>query len=276
MDPDCDDAKALGHAQRESLQPKNSEALLAVAHDLVAANRILAGLEVLDGFGHVSARHPDRPGHYLLSRACAPESVCRDDLMTFDLDSNPVDGDARAPYLERFIHGQIYAQRPDVHAVVHSHAPAVVPFAASTVQLTPVYHMSSFLGRSVPVFVMRDHFGMTDLLVRNNRQGASLARAIAQSAVVLMRGHGFCAVGRDLPEAVFRAHYAQKNADLQQRAIALGGAVEYLDAQECELATETNRQVMARPWGLWKAKFAGDAVTRPQCGHTTHTHESPV
>ena len=235
---------------------QGSDALRAIAHDLVAANRILAGLGVLDGFGHVSARHPERPGHYLLSRACAPEAVSLDDLMTFDLDSRPVDDDDRVPYLERFIHGQIYAQRPDVRAVVHSHAPAVVPFAASTVPLAPIYHMSSFLGRGVPVFEMREQFGMTDLLVRNNQQAASLASTIAQAAVVLMRGHGFCAVGRDLPEAVFRAHYAQQNADLQQRAIALGGSVDYLSAPECELATETNRQVMARPWGLWKAKFA--------------------
>lgn len=233
-----------------------SEAWRAVAHDLVAANRILAGLGVLDAFGHVSARHPDRPGHYLLSRACAPEAVTLDDLMTFDLDSHPVDGDERVPYLERFIHGRMYAQRPDVRAVVHSHAPAVVPFAASTVPLSPIYHMSSFLEREVPVFRMREQFGTTDLLIRDNRQAAALAGAIAQSAVVLMRGHGFCAVGRDLPEVVFRAHYAQQNADLQQRAIALGGGVDYLDAQECELATATNRQVMARPWGLWKTKFA--------------------
>jgi ribulose-5-phosphate 4-epimerase/fuculose-1-phosphate aldolase len=248
---------ALKEAEGEERAARGSQALQAVAHDLVAANRILAGLGVLDGFGHVSARHPERPGHYLLSRACAPEAVALDDLMTFDFDSHPADGDERTPYLERFIHGQIYAQRPDVRAVVHSHAPAVVPFAASTVALAPIYHMSSFLGRSVPVFEMREQFGMTDLLVRNNRQAAALASTIAQAAVVLMRGHGFCAVGRDVAEAVFRAHYAQQNADLQQRAIALGGGVDYLDAQVCELATETNRQVMARPWGLWKAKFAG-------------------
>jgi ribulose-5-phosphate 4-epimerase/fuculose-1-phosphate aldolase len=235
-----------------------SAALHAVAHDLVAANRVLAGLGVLDGFGHVSARHPDHPDRYLLSRSCAPEAVGLDDIMTFDLWSCPLDGDDRTPYLERFIHGRIYAARLDVGAVVHSHAPAVVPFAASSVALAPVYHMSSFLGRGAPLFEMRDHFAMTDLLVRSNEQGTRLADAMAQSAVVLMRGHGFCAVGRDVPEAVFRAHYTRQNADVQQRAIALGGDVTYLDARECALATETNRQVMARPWGSWKARFAAD------------------
>src|SRR5215467_10191152 len=95
------------------------------ADDLVAANRILAGLGVLDGFGHVSVRHPDRADRFLLSRSLAPEQVTRGDLMTFDLASNPQDDDARTPYLERFIHGEIYARRSDVRAVVHSHAATV-------------------------------------------------------------------------------------------------------------------------------------------------------
>ena len=98
--------------------------------DLVSANRILAGLGVLDGFGHVSARHPDRADRYLLSRSLAPELVTREDIMTFDLASVAQDDDERAPYLERFIHGAIYAQRPEVQAIVHSHSQAVVPFAA--------------------------------------------------------------------------------------------------------------------------------------------------
>lgn len=235
-----------------------SDALLDGARNLVAANRILAGLGVLDAFGHVSVRHPDRPDRYLLARSCAAESVRLDDIMAFDLWSRPANDDPRAPYLERFIHGRIYAARPDVGAVVHSHALPVVPFAASSVPLAPVYHMASFLGRGAAVFEMREHFGMTDMLVRSNEQADRLADAVADGAVVLMRGHGFCALGRDLPEAVFRAHYTQQNAEAQQRAMMLGGSVTFLEGPECALATATNREVMARPWQRWKATFAGD------------------
>jgi ribulose-5-phosphate 4-epimerase/fuculose-1-phosphate aldolase len=230
--------------------------LAPIIHELVAANRILAGLGVLDGFGHVSTRHPDRADRYLLSRSLAPELVGTTDIMTFDLQSNPQDADVRAPYLERFIHGEIYARRPDVHAIVHSHSAAVVPFAASSVPLRPIYHMSSFLRSGAPVFEIRTQFGMTDMLVRNNAQGAALAVTIKDDAVVLMRGHGFCAVGESIPVAVFRAYYTQMNAALQQQAIALGGTVTYLDREEAARADETNRRVIARPWELWKAKYA--------------------
>jgi ribulose-5-phosphate 4-epimerase/fuculose-1-phosphate aldolase len=229
--------------------------LVDLIADLVAANRILAGLGVLDGFGHVSARHPEHADRYLLSRSLAPELVTRDDIMTFDLESNPQDGDTRAPYLERFIHGGIYARRPDVQALVHSHSPAVAPFAASSVRLRPIYHMSGFLRAGAPVFEIRALFGMTDMLVRDNAQGAALAETLAGDAVVLMRGHGFCAVGETLPIAVYRAHYTQSNAVLQQQAIALGGTVTYLEVEEAAHADATNQRVIARPWALWKAKY---------------------
>lgn len=230
--------------------------LTNVVDDLVAANRILAGLDVLDGFGHVSVRHPDRADCFLLSRSLAPEIVTRDDIMTFDMASAPQNGDTRTPYLERFIHSEIYVQRPDVISVVHSHAATVVPFAASSVPLKPIYHMSSFLRTGAPVFEIREKFGMTDMLIRNNAQGAALAEKLGDKSAVLLRGHGYCTVGGSIPEAVFRAYYAKLNADLQQRAIALGGDVTYLEDEEARLYDETNRSVIGRPWGLWKAKFA--------------------
>ena len=233
--------------------------LASVTCDLVAANRILGGHGVLDGFGHVSARHPGRSDCYLLSRSLAPALVSADDIVAYDLDSQAIDGDARRPYLERFIHAGIYRRRPDVMAVVHSHSPSVIPFAASSVPLRPLYHMASFLWKQAPVFEIRERFGATDMLVRDRAQGDALAESLGDNAVVLMRGHGFCAVGESIPVAVFRAIYAETNAALQQRAIALGGAVTYLDENEARLSDATNRGVIARPWELWKKRYGADS-----------------
>lgn len=230
------------------------DAPAALLEDLVAANRILAREGVLDGFGHVSARHPHRPGCFLLSRSLAPELVDTADIMTFDAESNALDGDERRPYLERFIHGEVYRVRPDVHAVVHSHSPSVIPFAASTVTLRPVYHMSGFLGGGAGVFDIRERFGCTDMLVRSREQGAALAARLGADALVLMRGHGFVAVGETVPVAVYRAIYAELNASIQSRAIALGGQVTYLDPEEAALADATNREQTGRPWALWKRR----------------------
>src|SRR5580658_6587864 len=159
--------------------------------DVVTANRILYDQGVVDGFGHVSARHDKDPGRYLLSRSMAPALVTSADIMEFDLDSNPVDARGRTPYLERFIHGEIYKVRPDVMAIVHSHSPAVLPFADTDVKLMPMNHIASFLGAGPPVFEIRDVAGSgSDMLVRSNIIGAALAKTLGRDSIALMRGHG--------------------------------------------------------------------------------------
>jgi ribulose-5-phosphate 4-epimerase/fuculose-1-phosphate aldolase len=231
-------------------------ALADVIADLVVANHVLADAGVLDAFGHVSARHPDRRNRLLLSRSIAPALVAAGDVMTFDLDGNALDGDGRRHYLERFIHGATYRRRPDVLAIVHSHSPSVIPFAAASVPLRPIYHMSGFLGAGAPVFDVRERFGKTDMLVRDRDQGAALAEALDDAAAVLMRGHGFVVVAESIAVAVYRALYTETNASLQQKAIALQGTVTYLSEEEALRADATNRGVVERPCALWKAAAA--------------------
>src|SRR5215510_7700443 len=161
----------------------------ALIEDLVAASRILARHGVLDAWGHVSIRHPANPERYLLSRARAPALVSAEDIMEFDLDSNPVDQRGRRMFLERFIHGEAYRARTDVNAVVHSHSPTMIPFSVTGEPLRAISHIASFLVEPAPVWEIRD-VGITQgLLVTDNRQGLSLARALGAGPVVLMRGH---------------------------------------------------------------------------------------
>src|SRR5690606_36534845 len=161
---------------------------------------------------------------FLLARNMAPGLVTADDIVEFDLDGHPVTARGRPVYLERFIHSEIYRQRPDVVSVVHSHAPAVVPFGTvAGVALEPIWHMSGFLGQGVPVFEIRDVAGDdSDLLIRTPGLGSALARSLGDSCVVLMRGHGATVVGPALKETVFRSVYTQMNAELQLQARQLG------------------------------------------------------
>ena len=65
----------------------SEETTLQVAlGDLVIANRILAREDVVDAYGHVSIRNPDKPEHFFLSRSLAPELVERDDILELGLD----------------------------------------------------------------------------------------------------------------------------------------------------------------------------------------------
>jgi ribulose-5-phosphate 4-epimerase/fuculose-1-phosphate aldolase len=227
----------------------------ALVDDLVVANHILYAEGVVDGFGHISARDPERPDRFLLARSMAPALVEAGDIMAFDLDGAAQGGDARAPYLERFIHGALYKARPDVMAVVHSHSPSVIPFGVTGGALRPIYHMSGFLGGGAPIFEIRDAGGMTDLLIRDNALGDALARTLGPATVALMRGHGSVAVGTSIRQVVYRAIYTEMNARLQMEAARLG-AINFLAPEEARLAAATIDGVLARPWELWKRKVA--------------------
>jgi len=227
----------------------------ALLEDIVVGSRILADFGVVDGFGHVSARHPTNPNHFLMSRSLAPALVTADDIMEFDLDGNPVDARGRTVFLERFIHAEIYRVRPDVMSVVHTHSPGVIPFSVSQVPLRAMFHNPSFLAVGVPVWDIRKDFGETNMLVSNSAIGKSLAAALGDKPVVLMRGHGDVTVGPSVKMAVFRAYYTDVNAKLQAQALALGGEPNYLTPGEGVKADQTNFAVMDRIWNLWRMRI---------------------
>jgi ribulose-5-phosphate 4-epimerase/fuculose-1-phosphate aldolase len=222
--------------------------------DLVAANRILAMEGILDGWGHVSVRHPKDPNRYLMSRNLAAELVTRADIMEYDLDSVPVDRRGRDLYTERFIHGEIFKARSDVNAVIHTHAPPLIPFAASKVPLRPMYHRAAFVAQGIPVFDIRDGFGMTDMLIRNQAHGSALAKTLGDKPAALMRSHGATVVAPSLPRLVGRSVFLVKNATLQQQAIALGGPISYLENEEARLIEAREGYGLARAWEAWKRK----------------------
>ena len=224
--------------------------------DLVSANHILYQEGVVDGFGHVSVRHPGDPQRFLLARSIAPATVKAKDIMEFGMDGEPLAPRGRKPYLERTIHSEIYCARPDVLAVVHSHSPSLIPFGITGTSLRPVFHMGAFLGAATPIFEIRDAGGpATDLLIRDRKLGAALARTLSAASFALMRGHGSVAVGATLKQAVYRAVYAEVNARLQSEAMRLG-SITFLNEQEAANAARTIDSVIDRPWDLWKKKAA--------------------
>jgi len=224
--------------------------------DLVAAYRILAAHGVIDAYGHVSLRSPRNPERYYLARSVAPELVDEEDLIQYDLDSNPIDAGGRESVLERFIHGEIYRARPEVRCVVHNHSPSVIPFSVTGVPLRALFHMASFIGEGLPNFEIRDVRKGTDLLIRDATLGKALAATLAAKPAALMRGHGSVVVGENLPRAVGRSVYLEQSARMQMQALALagpgGGEITWLD--DAEVRASIARQDYARAWPLWRAK----------------------
>jgi len=224
--------------------------------DLVAGNHILAGEMVLDGYGHISVRHPGNRNRFLLSRSLAPESVTGADIMEHDLDGNPVDPKGRSPYKERFIHSEIHRARSDVNAVVHCHTPSLIPFGVTKVPLRPMYHQSAFLAAGVPVFEIRESAGMTNMLIETQPLGVALAKKLADKPAMLMRGHGAVVVADTIPNVVGRSIYLDLNARIQLQALQLvesaKGSITPLTPEEAQKYAASDNY--ARAWELWKKK----------------------
>ncbi len=142
--------------------------------------------------------------------------------MEFTLDSEPVKPPKVHLYAERVIHGCIYQARPDVMAVCHHHAPAIMPFAIAGKPIVPVFHLGAAMGEETPFWDQHDEFGDTNLLVVKQEEGHSLARALGQHSAVMMNRHGATVVGSGFKELVSRSIFMCQNAEYQLRALLLG------------------------------------------------------
>jgi ribulose-5-phosphate 4-epimerase/fuculose-1-phosphate aldolase len=239
-------------ARRLAGQGPSRESLI---EDVVTANHILVAQEIVDAFGHVSARTAPGAGRFLISRSVAPAQVTAADIMELDLDGKPVGGEKRTSYRERFIHSEIYRVRADVMSIVHCHAPALIPFGITRIPLRPVYHNSSFVGEGVPVFEIREAGGDTNMLVETPDLGKALAKALGNKPAILMRGHGAVIVGKSIIESVARSVYLEVNARVQAQAMALGQRITYLDEGEVKKRAE-DPDPYGRAWDLWKRQAA--------------------
>jgi HCOMODA/2-hydroxy-3-carboxy-muconic semialdehyde decarboxylase len=243
---------SLAAAQGPALGPASPPPPTLI-ENLVLANRILNDRGILDAFGHISARDPKHPTRYLMARAVAPGLVTAADIMEFDLDSNPVDRRGREMFIERFIHGEVYKVRSDVNAVIHTHSMGVIPFSVTKTPLRPVIHNASFLHVGVPVWEIREAGGVTNMLVRNAVLGKSLAAALGDRPVALMRGHGNVVVGPTVQVATARAVYTEENARMQAVALSFGDPVNYISAEEGALRDQGATD-QSRAWDLWSSQ----------------------
>jgi HCOMODA/2-hydroxy-3-carboxy-muconic semialdehyde decarboxylase len=226
--------------------------------ELALANRIVANEGVLDAFGHVSMRHPDNPGRYLLSRSRAPELVSPDDFIEYDLESEPLCEPGVGQYSERVIHGEIYKARPDVMSVCHHHAPAFMPLLATRTDYVPIFHLGAVGGIKPPFWDQRDEFGDTNMLVVKPEEGASLARALGHHPMVLMKRHGVTVIGANIRECVYRAIQTCRNAEYQVRAMAIGGNIASLSPGETARCGDIIGKTtgVTRSWDSWALRIA--------------------
>ncbi|MGG1662077.1 class II aldolase/adducin family protein [Brevibacillus sp. NRS-1366] len=225
---------------------------LEAINKLVLANKILSNENIIEAFGHISVRNPENEQEFLLSRSRAPQLVTADDIMRHDFDGKVLDKTHR-PYGERMLHAKIFEARPDVQAICHHHAPQLLPFTTTGIELKPVVHMGYMFYEGVPLY---DDYDVSDgMLITGPKEGERVARTLGNKRALLMRGHGVIVVGSSIEEVVMSSIFITYNAEALYKSLQIG-TPKYLSFEEGKAATERTFSPLAleRAWEYWSAR----------------------
>lgn len=229
--------------------------------DLVTATRIMINEKVLDVFGHVAFRDPDRKDVFWMGLAGAPARIATADVQPFDMESGaPLIPTEAELFSERCMYAALFRARPDLQAACHHHAEALMPYCLGAQPLGAISQTGGWMGARVPLWDSRNRFGDTSLLVTEMVQAEDLAGAMGGGTIVLMRGHGTMVAGFDLRDMTYRTVHACREARCDSAARVLGN-VTVLSPGEIERCGKIAPPAIARAWAHWSALLPGAADT---------------
>lgn len=195
----------------------------------VVAELVDAGLITSTG-GNVSVRDPDRPDQMLVTPSNLNKGDLRPDLMVrTDLAGEPIGDSTYAPTSEREIHGSVLAARPEVGAVIHSHAPHATVMAMAGLPFLPISTEAAFVG-DIPVvpFIMPGTPELADAVVGHLGRGCA----------VLMQNHGLVVAGSSLRRAADLTYIIEHTAEQLVACHMLGKTPPLLPAETLEMLRE--------------------------------------
>ncbi len=192
----------------------------------VAAHRALAAAGLSDMiWGHASVRLPDGSGIMTKSSGWSFEEITPQRLVRVSWDGRRLAGEGTV-HIEVPIHTRIMAARPEVEAVVHTHAPAVTAFASLGVPLRAISH------DGVPFALQLPRFERTGNLIDSAELGDALAHGLGAASAIIIPQHGSVTVGRTVAQAVMHAVLLERACATFLSAAAAGGPAVWSDNDE--------------------------------------------
>jgi ribulose-5-phosphate 4-epimerase/fuculose-1-phosphate aldolase len=214
--------------------------------DVISACRILGEQQLVEGFGHVSARLPDSES-FLLTPRISLALVGETDLLTLNLDGKVVEGHHPAPF-EAWLHTAIMKSKPSVNAITRIHARVANMFSVTERKLEPVHNHGSFFAGGVPVFKRPDLISTAEL-------GVQITQELGDDPAILLRGNGQVTVGRTIPEAVMMAIYLEETAVMLYGALQIGTPIPLSASESKQRRIEALPPVdLERAWNFFKKR----------------------
>jgi L-fuculose-phosphate aldolase len=178
--------------------------------------------------GNVSARVPGTDLVALTPSSLPYEETTPDDIVIVDLDGNPVN-EGRPPSFEKLLHLAVYKARPDIGAVMHTHAVFSSVLAVLQRPLPPVVEeLVPYVGGQVDVAA----FAMSG----SDELAANVVTALGEKAAAFLANHGNLCCGKTLAKALKVAQLVERCAEIYVTALKIGDpkplAPEVLEREE--------------------------------------------
>jgi L-fuculose-phosphate aldolase len=196
----------------------------ALRDELIATARRMSELGLAPGTsGNVSVRTAD--GFLVTPSGMPYDQLSGDDAVAIDLDGTLHPGQ-RTPSTEWRLHRDLYAARPDAHAIVHTHSPFCTTVACLRRAIPAIHYMVILAGGDQIPCADYATYGTAEL-------AAAVVRALGRGHACLMANHGMVALGDSLPAALKLAGEIEIVAAHYWRAVQLG-APHILTADELD------------------------------------------
>jgi L-fuculose-phosphate aldolase len=190
------------------LQMKTEEAL-AVACRILAKEGHESGLA-----GQVTARGPKPGTWWTLQFGYGFEEATAKRMVLVDEDLKPLRGGRPNPGV-RF-HVWVYRKRPDVQAIIHTHAPYASALSCTSSSLKTIHMDSAMLHGTA-------HLPEWPGVPVADDEGRIISGALGDAKTILLANHGLLAAGASVEEAAYLAVFFERAARMQLRAMAAGG-----------------------------------------------------
>jgi L-ribulose-5-phosphate 4-epimerase len=230
-----------------------------LAQELAMGCRILAEQEIIDAYGHLSARYPGREDAFVINRGMSPALAQAEDFIALDFEGKVLEGNG-FPNAEWPIHACIYQARADVGSVLHSHSDLSRIFSLSPVKLRGlVMQQAAEWFNPLPLY-------LDPALINTTTRGDKLAATLGQESAVLLRGHGDAVVGSDVRDSAMRSVRLRMNARVMHGVLSHGGEPNYWTREEADAWMERMHQHLSpqaaaalvnREWDYYVSRVDG-------------------
>ncbi|WP_455275010.1 class II aldolase/adducin family protein [Rhizobium herbae] len=168
--------------------------------------------------GHISVRVPGAPDRfYMKASKIGLEEISLDNIIVVGLDGEKIEGE-HGRHNEVYIHSEVLRARPDVQAVVHTHAPYAVSFSALGKPLQAIGHPGAIFAEGLPVF------SETTELITTTERGRAVASKLGEHGAMLLQNHGLVTAAPSIEQAVYLALSLENACMMQLWVEAAGGA----------------------------------------------------